>query len=487
MTADAADTLAGREEPQAWWRLYFDRRLLYIFVLGFASGFPWAIIGNAFSVWLADAGLTRTSIGVLGSVTMIFALNFLWAPLLDRVRLPGFCSRLGQRRGWILLAQLGILAGTVAITFTDPATGIMATAVAAAVIVFAAATQDVGIDAYRIETIPASEPRGMAAASSVTAAGWWTGAGLPGAGAFWIAGTAAGGWTMAYAFLGLVMLVLIFVTLLLPEPESNREERQAEDEQRVRKLLSDKRSPGRLSTVIAWLTVTAVLPFAEFVRRNGVRLTISILGFIVLFKIGEAYMGRMAAVFYRELGFSHQEIAMVSGVMGWFTMTAFMLLSGVITVRMGIFRGLLISGVAMASANLIYSAMALVGPNMGLFAFAVVADNFTTAFSTVAFVAFVSFLTSQVYTASQYALMASLGNLSRTSLAAGSGWAVDVLGGNWALFFFITAIMVTPSLVLLVFLRYQLTERLGDVFSKHRRPDDRPDTVHPTEPDDAPR
>jgi MFS transporter, PAT family, beta-lactamase induction signal transducer AmpG len=464
MQTSRANPGPDAEDRQPFWQLFADRRLIYIFVLGFASGFPWAVIGNAFSVWLSDAGLTRTSIGVLGSVTMIFALNFIWAPLLDRVKLPWLCSRFGQRRGWILLAQMGVLSGTLVMAATDPTVGTMAIALVAAFIVFGAATQDVGIDAYRIETIPSSEPRGMAAAAAVTAAGWWSGAGLPGAGAFWIAGTAPGGWSTAFHFLAMVMAVIVFVTLFLPEPESDREDRQAEDEARVREALSKRDKPGRVSTVVAWFTVTAIVPFAEFVRRNGVKLTVSILSFIVLFKIGEAFMGRMAAVFYRELGFSHQEIAMVSGVMGWFTMTLFMLLSGVINVRMGIFRGLLISGVAMALANLVYSVMALVGPNMALFAFAVVADNFTTAFSTVAFVAFISFLTSQVYTASQYAVMASMGNLSRTSLAAGSGWMVDMLAGSWAMFFFITTIMVTPSLVLLWWIRHQLYDRLGEVF-----------------------
>ncbi len=482
MSQPESDTVRVPDNGQAGqstWRLFLDRRLIYIFVLGFASGFPWAVIGNAFSVWLSDAGLTRTSIGVLGSVTMIFALNFLWAPLLDRVKLPLLCTRLGQRRGWIFLAQIGVLTGTFLISLTDPSIGITATALAAAMIVFCAATQDVGIDAYRIETIPASEPRGMAAGAAVTAAGWWTGAGLPGAAAFWIAGSTDGGWTLAFQFLALVMLVLVIVTLFLPEPVSDREQRQAEDEARVRGLLARKHKPGNIATITAWLTVTAIVPFAEFVKRNGLRLTVSILGFIVLFKIGEAYMGRMAAVFYRELGFSHQEIAAVSGLIGWVTMVGFLILSGAINVRMGIFKGLMISGIAMALANLIYSVMAIVGPNIPLFIFAVVADNFTTAFSTVAFVAFVSFLTSQVYTASQYALMASLGNFSRTSLAAGSGWMVDVLGGNWALFFFITTIMVTPSLILLWWIRHQLYDRLGEVFSAGRRKESPPDPANP--------
>ncbi len=450
--------------------LFLDRRLLFIFALGFASGFPWALIGMTFSAWLHESGLTRSSVGVLGSITMIYALNFLWAPLLDRVRLPLLCSRLGQRRGWILLAQLGILLGTLAISFTDPSIGTSATVLAAAMIVFSSATQDVGVDAYRIEMIPAEETKKLAAGSAVTTAGWWTGAGLPAAMAFAVAGQAASGWTAAYLCLAGVMAVLIVITLLLPEPRSDRERLQAEDEARIRSALSSRARPGITASVTAWFVVTAVQPLAEFVQRNGWRLASMILGFIVLFKVGEAFMGRMASVFYLELGLTHSQIAWVSGLMGWATMVLFVFISGMINVRLGIFRGLLISGIAMALANLAFSLMAIVGPYTGAFAFAVIVDNFTTAFSTVATVAFISYLTSKVYTASQYALMASLGNLSRTSLAAGSGFMVDALGGNWALFFAITAIMAIPGLVLLIIIRHQLTERLGDVFSRKKAP-----------------
>ncbi|MCH8506186.1 MAG: hypothetical protein LAT50_17965, partial [Ectothiorhodospiraceae bacterium] len=206
----------------------------------------------------------------------------------------------------------------------------------------------------------------------------------------------------------------------------------------------------------------------EFFRRNGWQLAFAILAFIVLFKIGEAFMGRMAAVFYLEVGFTREQIAWVSGFMGWATMLEFSLLGGLVNVTLGIFRGLLIGGITMALANLLFALLAVVGPDMQLFAVAVIVDNFTTAFSTVTFVAFISYLTSRVYTASQYALMASLGNLSRTTLAAGSGAMVDWLDGDWATFFVITTIMVTPGLILLLLIRAALQKRMGDAFSRQR-------------------
>jgi len=428
------------------------------------------LIGSTLSAWLFESGLTRTAIGAFGSIAIIYAMNFLWAPLLDRVRLPLLCGRLGQRRGWILATQLLIAATTLAISFTDPSLSYLWTASIGLGIATASATQDVAIDAYRIEIIDVGENDKLTAASAMTTAGWWTGFGLPGGVALVLADLPGWDWGNVYQFLALVMVALMLFTLMIPEPASNREERQREDENRMRAALAGRTDTNGATRALAWLAVTVLQPFAEFIRRNGLGLALAILGFILLFKIGEAFMGRMAIVFYREIGFSNTDIGMVSKFMGWATMLVFTLLGGLVNVRFGIFKGLLIGGIAMASTNLLFSVMALAGPHMWLFAVAVIADNFTTALSTVTFVAFISYLTSRVYTASQYALMASLGNLSRTTLAAGSGLMVDGLGGDWALFFFLTTLMVIPSLMLLLWIRKALTERLGDVFSRVARP-----------------
>lgn len=446
--------------------LFLDRRLLFIVALGFASGFPWAVIGSTFSYWLSSEGLGRASIGVLGSVSVIFALNFLIAPFMDRLRLPWLSALLGQRRGWILLAQVGILAGTALIAGVGMQSGLALVVIAAALVVLSGAIQDVGIDAYRIEMIPRDEERKIAAGSAAAAAGWWTGAGLPAACAFLIAGS-ADQWQLAYGFLALVSCMLVMITLLLPEPQTDRVALQAEAEQRIADALRQRGFGHRRSLFQARILATVIEPFVEFFRRNGIKLAAAILGFILLFKIGEAFMGRMAAVFYREIGFTAEQVGLVSGFLGWATMVAFIALSALINVKMGIFRGLMVGGIAMALANLVYALMAVVGPSMPLFAVAVVVDNFTTAFSTVAFVAFISYLTSRVYTATQYALMASLGNFSRTTLAAGSGFMVDWLQ-SWALFFVLTTVMVIPGLVLLWRIRHLIGARV-DGFLDARR------------------
>lgn len=432
-------------------------------MLGFASGFPWALIGSSLSAWLFDTGLTRTAIGALGSITMLYALNFLWAPLLDRVRLP-LLGRLGQRRAWIILMQASLLVATLLLSLTDPAMSLFWIAAAGVMLATASSTQDVAIDAYRIEIIGVNEPHRLTAASAMTTAGWWTGFGLPGGLALLLADLPGWTWGNVYQALAIILVALILFTLCIPEPASRRDAEQRKDDERMREALG----PTPAGQRTAWLLVTLLQPFAEFVRRNGLQLALAILGFIVLFKIGEAFMGRMAIVFYREIGFSNTDVGMVSKFMGWGTMLVFTLLGGMLNVRFGIFRGLLIGGLAMASTNLLFAVLALTGPQMWLFVVAVIADNFTTALSTVTFVAFISYLTSRVYTASQYALMASLGNLSRTTLAAGSGMMVDGLGGNWALFFVLTTVMVLPSLVLLLWIRVALTQRLGDVFGVAR-------------------
>jgi len=445
-------------------RMFLDRRVAFIFALGFASGFPWSIIGKIFGFWLSSAGLSRADIAVLNGVATIYALNFLWSPLLDRVRLPWLCRRFGQRRGWILLAQFGIALGALSLALIGLAHGPLMVAVAAGFIVFSGATQDVGIDAYRIETIPREEGRMMAAGASAATAGWWTGAGLPGAVAFIIAGR-ADDFMPGFLFLALCALGLILITLLVPEPDSQREQAQAEDEARIRQALAGTPGGRRTRQIEAWLIVTVFQPFAEFFRRNGVKLSLAILVFALIFKIGESFMGRMAPVFYQEIGFTAEQVGWVSGVFGWATMVVFILISGMLNVRFGIFRGLLISGIIMALANLNYAVIALIGPDIKLFVWAELVDNLTTAFSTVAYVSFISYLTSKVYTATQYALLASISNFGRTSMAMASGAMVTWLD-SWALFFAMTTLMVIPSLVLLWWIRHRLTERLGDVFAK---------------------
>lgn len=418
-------------------QLYRDKRLWFVFLLGCSSGFPWVLIGSAMTGWLKDANLTRAAISYLGSVTAIYAFNFLWAPLVDRVHILGR-QRLGQRRSWILWMQLAIVSLTIAMSYSNPANSVILTSALALSIGLFAATMDVAIDGYRID-IFADEANFLPAAAAMAVAGWWTGYSLPGYVAFHYADQI--GWPAAYQLLAFILLVLVIVTLLIPEPASNRDLLQQKAAERYNKAL---RHPVSL-----WLTITVVEPFADFFRRNGVKVAMTLIAFILVFKIGEAFLGRMSIQFYREVGFSNEQIADYSKLIGWGATIAFTLLGSLINMRFGVMKGLVIGGITMAGSNLMFAWIAQVGPNETLLLCTILVDNFTTAFSAVAFVAFLTSFTGVAFSASQYALLASIGNFGRTSMAAVSGEFVDWLNGDWTLFFIFTSLMVVPGLLLL--------------------------------------
>lgn len=439
--------------------LYADRRLAVIFVLGIASGFPWVLIGSSMTAWLQEAGLTRTAIGFFGSVFAVYTFNFVWAPLVDRLQLPLF-GRLGQRRGWIMGMLTVVLLCTLGIAFTNPAVSLLWTSLLALTLATASATQDIAVDAYRIEIIGRDEAARIPHGSAMATSGWWTGFSLPGAVALFLSDRPGWDWGSVYLVLTTVTLGLMLFVLAMREPVSDRAARQQQAEDDYRRKLFGDRALKLGEHLTVWIVTTVIDPFKEFFVRHGLKLALAVLSFVFLFKIGEAFLGRMAIVFYKEVGFSNTDIGTYSKLVGWWVTIFFAVLGSLINARFGIVRGLLVGGLAMAATNLLYSVLAVVGPDVRLFALTIVLDNFTSAFATVTFVAFISYLTSRAYTATQYALMASLGNLGRTLLASFSGLMVDGLDGNWALFFVITALMVTPGLLLLIWVGHQLRDSL---------------------------
>jgi PAT family beta-lactamase induction signal transducer AmpG len=426
-----------------------DKRLLWVFMLGCSSGFPWVLIGSNMSGWLKDAGLTRAAIGYFGSVFAVYAINFLWAPLVDRVKLPILHPLLGQRRSWVFLCQSFVLVCTLLIAGVDPSKSLMFTSMLALGIAIASATQDIAIDAFRIDSFPKSEPSKLPQASAMAVIGWWTGYSLPGYLAFINADSI--GWNGVYYGMAVVVGILMLFTLLVGEPKTHREELQQRAEERHNQVVGSK--------IVAWLSVTVIEPFLDFFKRNGVQVAITLLLFVFLFKIGEAFLGRMSITFYKEVGFSNEQIGHYSKLIGWGATIFFTLIGSMFNVKFGIVRGLMIGGIAMAASNLMFAWIAKVGPSESLFLATIIVDNFTTAFSTVAFVSFLTVLTGQAFSATQYALLASLGNFGRTTLASFSGELADYLN-DWSLFFIITALMVIPSLIMLYSLRHYFTDLL---------------------------
>ena len=395
------------------------------------------MIGSVLSAWLKDENLSRSAIGLFGIIFATYSFNFLWSPLLDKLK-PPF---LGQRRGWIMAMQGAVVVCCLAMSQLSATTDLFYIALVGLFIAIASSTQDIAIDGFRIDTIAENDKDGMSAASSVATAGWWTGYGGLGAIPFYLADYTAYTWPDIYLLLAVMMLLLMVATLLTNEPEIDR------------KALLSQITHDTGSGALYWLRTTLITPFSEFFSRNGVKLAASFLLFIFLFKIGEAFLGRMSIVFYKEIGFSNSDIGTYSKLLNWWVTIVFSLLGGLVNIRYGIYKGLMIAGIAMAASNLMFALIAQSGPSTGLLAITVIVDGFTGAWSTVAMVAFISLLCNRAFSATQYALMASLSVAGRTLVASSSGFVVDALDGNWSLFFIATALMVIPSLCFLYSIR----------------------------------
>ena len=438
---------------------YFERRMARILLLGMISGFPWVLIGSSLSLWLKEDGLSRSAIGWAGLIFGVYAFNFLWAPLIDRLRIPVLTDRLGHRKAWIISLQAVILVCLMFWSTIDPSTSLALVIGAGLIIAICSATQDITIDALRIEQIDKDDARGMAAGAAVAVVGWWSGYKIGGMIALFLAdyletSGVANYWQMTFVMLG-ILIVLCNIGLLFI-PETGTKERAADQRNAQQAMANRMGGSGPIVQLVSFLTTTVIEPLWSFFRKNGVQIGVMILAFIFLFKIGEAFMGKMSIVFYKEVGFSKSDIAIYSKGLGWITTVIFTLIGGLFALRTGVVRALLISGVAMAATNILFSVLHWVGQNELMFAIAVIADDLAAAFATVAFVTFISLLVDRNYTATQYALLASIGTLGRTLLASSSGAMVDWLNGDWGIFFIITAMMVIPSLVLLWALRGRL-------------------------------
>jgi len=440
--------------------VYFDRRMIRILLLGIISGFPWVLIGSSLSLWLKEDGLSRSTIGWAGLIFGVYAINYLWAPIIDRIRIPWLTNKIGHRRGWIVTMQFFILVSLICWSTIDPTANLGAVIAIGLVIAIASATQDITVDALRIEQIKETEGTSMQAGAAMAVVGWWTGYKLGGVVAlnaaeyFQNAGI-ENYWQTTFLILGIIVIACNIGLMFVHEQQpTERQIAQRQTDQMIEEKLG---SSGSVTKIIAWISGTIAGPIISFFKRNGLAIALGILGFVFLFKIGEAFLGRMSIVFYKEMGFSKGDIALYSKGIGWITTVVFTLLGGLFAIRSGVVKAMFVSGILMACTNLLFAALAWSGKSELLFAVAVLLDDIAAAFATVAFVAFISLLVDRTYTATQYALLASIGTLGRTTLAASSGELVDWLNGDWGIFFVITTVMVIPSLILLWFIRNKLT------------------------------
>jgi PAT family beta-lactamase induction signal transducer AmpG len=429
-----------------WWQaaaIYRDRRVFVLVFLGFASGLPFGVLAEPLSAWLIDAGVGKTDIGLFTLVSLPYSLKFLIAPWIDRLPLPWLSRRFGRRRSWALLAQALLMATLIALGGSDPGISLAGAAAFATATSFASASQDVVLDAYRVESLEQSQ---LAAGAATMVFGWRLGQMAAGAGGLLLADVLP--WPVVFALMAGLVLVGVIAILTSPEPQVRAnavatalEASAARGLQRLRWL------PPGAADALAWLYAACVCPFLEFLSRPG---WLAILLFIMLYKFGDAVLGVMKVPFFLELGFSKSDIAEVVKLFGFAATIAGGFIGGVVVARLGLMTGLLLCGVLMGCSNLVFIAQAAAGNDLGVLALTISVENITTGMGTTAFVAYMSSLCNVAYTATQYALLTSLMAMSRTVLSSGAGWLAEQVA--WSSFFVITTLAALPGLLLLLWM-----------------------------------
>ncbi len=412
--------------PSGWRRaldVYGDRRVLRILPLGFASGLPLLLTYSTLSAWLATAGISRAAIGAFALVGTPYAFKFIWSPLIDRLPPP---LPLGRRRGWGITIQILLIVAVLALGACDPKGDLTLMGGLALLVAFLSASQDIVIDAYRVESLT-TEEQGPGAGLIQT--GYRIAMLVTGAGALLIADR--WGWFAAYAAMAALLVVGLAVFIVSPEPE-------------VSQRAAAK--PGQ-SNVRDWLETAVIGPFADFMKKP---VWPAILIFILGYKLGEAMAGVMATPLYVALGFSLTEIAKVSKLFGFFATVGGALLGGAVTAKWGPVRALLLCGLLQSAGNLAYVLQAISGHDIDVLALCVVAENVTGGMAGAALVAYLSSLCSPAFTATQYALLSSLAVVGRTMIASSGGALSESLG--WVNFFLMTTVITLPALALLVWI-----------------------------------
>lgn len=409
--------------------VYFEFRTFLILMLGFSSGLPLLLVYGTLSAWLRDEGVSLTVIGWFSVASSAYALKFLWSPLVDRVGFPVLSRLLGQRRGWLLASQLVVMGAIVALGGSDPATDLTTTALLAVVLAFASATQDIVVDAYRIEVLDESR---MGAGASNYVVGYRIATFASGAGALVIADQA--GWFMAYAVMAALVLVGIVATFIGPEPERD-----------IPTQISEAAS--KVSRAAHAVHEAVIMPFADFMKRANWP---AVLLFVALYKYGDALLGVMANPFYLDIGFTKTEVGLVTKGFGLAMTIAGGIIGGAMVARLGTLKALFVGGILQAVSNAVFALQAYVGADLWMLFVTIGVENLTGGIGTIAFVAYLSGLCNVAYTATQFALLSSLMGFARTVLASGGGWLADRL--DWVSYFLLTGLAAIPGLLLLMWL-----------------------------------
>jgi MFS transporter, PAT family, beta-lactamase induction signal transducer AmpG len=397
--------------------------------MGFSSGLPLALTFATLSFRLAEIGVSRTAIGLFALVGLPYSVKFLWSPLIDRLAIPLLTSHLGRRRSWALVIQPALAVSILALGLVDPRSAPGLTAVFALIVAFLSASQDIVIDAYRIELL---HPEEQGAGAAATQWGYRFGMLAASAGALYAA--SLGGWRFSYGLMAALMLVGIVTVWFTPEPGG---------------VAPANELPGAtaLGRVAAWLRGAVLAPFSDMLRRDE---ALAILAFVILYKFGDALAATMSNPLYVTLGFTKVELANIAKVYGFAASLAGLALGGVVVLRLGIMRALLVCGVLQMLSNLMYALQVSAGHNQLALALTIGVENLTGGMGSAAFVAYLSGLCNIAFTATQYALLSSLAAVGRTTLSASGGALADAFG--WTPFFLLSTAACLPGLALLLWI-----------------------------------
>jgi len=414
--------------------------------LGFSAGLPYLLVFTTLLTWLRYEGVELATIGFFSWVGITYSIKFFWAPVVDRLPIPWLTARLGKRRSWMLCAQIVIVAGLLGMAGSDPKIELLMIAIYALIVAFGSATQDITIDAYRIEAVE-DEYQGAMAATYVF--GYRLALLVAGAGTLYVAQDFS--WHYAYTITAFLMTIGMITTLIIAEPLHQLSTIAEKVEHKLESTLGLDEDGNLAKKTGRWFVDAVVSPFVEFFERNG-RMALVILLLIATYKLSEITMGVMANPFYIDLGFTLKEIANVVKIFGFFMTIFGAVLGGVFVVRYGIKRPLMLGAILIILTNLLFVWLAVTEKNIISLAIVISADNLSGGFATSAFIAYLSSLTNRAYTATQYALFSSLMTLPAKFIGGFSGIVVDAAG--YAYFFLYAGLLGIPALLLIIYILY---------------------------------
>jgi PAT family beta-lactamase induction signal transducer AmpG len=422
---DAGESADGK--PARNWRYYLQEKVLVLFFLGFSAGLPFPLIYSTLTAWLYEAELPTSTISTFAFLMFAYSFKFAWSPLVDAVRIPVLTRRLGRRRAWLLTTQTGVALSLLVLARMDPSSSLASFAVVAAAVAWFAATQDIVLDAYRVE-VAGEEMQGVLAASYQY--GYRVAVVVSGAGALYLA--QYGSWGLSYFVMALCMVVGILTTLYCKEPENIRP--------------PDYQFTGSVAEKVnKWILAAVVGPISDFFRRYAHFAGILLL-FMALFRISDYVLGILANPFYLHLGFSKAQVASVAKLYGLWVALFGIGAGGWAILRFGLSRCLISATILIASTNLFFALMALTGPDLRMLAVTISFDNFAQGFAGTVFIAYLSSLTNISFTATQYALFSSLSTFFGKLAAGYSGEVQELVGWFW--FFIYASGLGVPSIIL---------------------------------------